>query len=452
MRKAILLAVLSLPLAAQGPYQPTAASLRTHTVPAWFEDAKFGIFIHWGLYSVPAWAPPTGELGKVDKAKWFHQNPYAEWYLNSIRLTDSPSYRHHAATYGANFDYYRFASLFEQENRAWRPGNWASLFRDCGARYVVLTTKHHDGYTLWPSEVRNPKRPQGGINPPRDLVGDLTKAVRAAGLRMGLYYSGGLDWTFETRPIATMDDLRSTAPQTPEYAAYVNAHWRELIRRYQPSVLWNDIGYPKLGKPEALFADYYNTVPEGVVNNRFSVDYADFTTPEYQQYDAITPKKWESCRGLGFSFGYNQVEGPEHVIPAPELIRLLVDIVSKNGNLLLNVGPRPDGSIPEIQLERLRALGAWLRQNGEAIYATKPWIRPASTTSDGIGVRFTQKSGSVYAILLDRPKGSETSIEGLFLPDGARVSLLGGGDIPWKQEGRAAHLTQIGRASCRERA
>ncbi|WP_321473029.1 alpha-L-fucosidase [uncultured Paludibaculum sp.] len=424
----------TLPAAFAQKYSPDWTSLKAHAVPTWFEDAKFGIFIHWGLYSVPAWAPPSGELGQVDMSKWFYQNAYAEWYLNSIRLKESDSYKHHVETYGVDFDYYRFGQMFEKQNRAWKPQSWAGLFKDCGARYVVLTTKHHDGYTLWPSKVPNPKRPQGGINSPRDLVGDLTKAVRGAGLRMGLYYSGGLDWTFEQRPIATMGDLRTTAPQTEEYARYADAHWRELIRLYQPAVLWNDIGYPKLGKPEALFADYYNAVPEGVINNRFSVDYCDFTTPEYAKYDKITPKKWESCRGLGFSFGYNQVEGAEHVIAPVALIELLVDIVSKNGNLLLNIGPKPDGSISEIQLNRLNALGAWLKANGEGVFGSRPWVRPSAKTAAGGEVRFTHKGPSLYAFLFGPQTGSAT-ITGLSLPAGAKVRALGGGAVNWKKDG-----------------
>ena len=422
-------------------YDPEWVTLMRHPVPAWFDEAKLGIFVHWGLYSVPAYAPPTGELGKVDFSKWFTYNPYAEWYANTMKIAGSPTARHHQQNYGPNFGYLDFIPQFNQAVAKWNPDQMAAAFHDAGARYVVLTTKHHDGFLLWPSRVRNPQRRADQQGATRDITGELTKAVREKGMKMGLYYSGGLDWSFVPEPIVTMGDLMQRVPQSAEYAAYADAHWRELIGRYQPSVLWNDISYPRLGETARIFAEYYNRVPDGVVNNRFNVPHSDFTTPEYSKYERIVEKKWESCRGLGFSFGYNQVEGPEHVIPAPGLIRLLVDIVSKNGNLLLNVGPRPDGSIPEIQLDRLRALGAWLRQNGEAIYASKPWIRPSAKTTDGIGVRFTQKGGSVYAILLDQPKGRETAIEGLFLPAGAKVTLLGGGDIPWKQDGHAARLT-----------
>lgn len=447
MRTAFLLATLCLPAAAQfdfGPpkkYEADWTSLMRHRVPEWFEDAKLGIFVHWGLYSVPAWAPPSGEPGKVDPARWFTLNPYAEWYSNSMRIAGSPTAGHHAKTYGAAFGYFDFVPRFNEAVARWDPAPMAAAFRDAGARYVVLTTKHHDGFLLWPSKVRSPHLPPDRQAAARDIVGDLTSAVRAQGLKMGLYYSGGLDWSFVSEPIRTMGDLFQRVPQTEEYASYADAHWRELIDRYQPSVLWDDISYPKAGQTARIFAEYYNRVPDGVINNRFNVPHSDFTTPEYSRYDRIVEKKWESCRGLGFSFGFNQVEGPEHVLPAGELIRLLVDIVSKNGNLLLNVGPRPDGTIPEIQLDRLRALGAWLRQNGEAIYSTRPWIRPAAKTTDGIGVRFTRKGDTVYAILMDRPKGGDVAIEGLFLRDGAKVTLVGGGEIGWKQEPRAARLT-----------
>jgi alpha-L-fucosidase len=416
-------------------YEPTWESIRTHTVPDWFADAKLGIFIHWGLYSVPAWAPPTGELGKVDFNKWFYQNPYAEWYLNSLRLKKSATYKHHVETYGANFDYYDFARDFNRDTQKWQPSEWARLFREAGARYAVLTTKHHDGFRLWPSRVPNPKRPGVELSAKRDLVGELTEAVRSQGLKMGLYYSGGLDWTFEPKPIANLADLKSTAPQTEEYARYADAHWRELIDLYQPSVLWNDITYPKAGKLTEIFSDYYNRVPDGLIDNRFGVEFADFTTPEYANYDKITEKKWESCRGLGFSFGYNRVEGPEHVIAPDKLIALLVDIVSKNGNLLLNIGPRPDGSISELQTDRLRELGRWLGANGEGIYGTRPWVRPSAKTPEGSGIRFTAKGDSLYAFALNRPRGATITLPSLRAAQGSSVVLLGSGtDLQWSQK------------------
>lgn len=173
--------------------------------------------------------------------------------------------------------------------------------------------------------------------------------------------------------------------------------------------------------------------------------FADFTTPEYAKYEKITQKKWESCRGLGFSFGYNQVEGPEQVIAPDKLIAMVVDIVSKNGNLLLNVGPRADGSISEIQLDRLHKLGAWMAVNGDGIYSTQPWVRPSDKTSDGVDVRYTRKGNSLYVFLLSRPQGSTVTIPGMRAADGTRIAALGGsGEVKWKQSGSDLSL-EIGR-------
>src|SRR5260370_5791324 len=150
--------------------EPTWESIRRQQVPEWYQDAKLGIFIHWGLYSVPAWAPTTGELGTVDWSKWFQQNPYAEWYLNTLRIKDSPTYKHHMETYGKDFDYYQFAPVFNKQTAKWDPVSWASVFKKTGARYAVLTAKHHDVFRLWPSKVPNLRRTGPELSPTRDLV------------------------------------------------------------------------------------------------------------------------------------------------------------------------------------------------------------------------------------------------------------------------------------------
>jgi alpha-L-fucosidase len=425
-----------------GRFIPEWRSIIRHRVPAWYEDAKLGIFIHWGLYSVPAWAPTTGELGKVDPDKWFTLNPYAEWYLNSLRIKGSPTYEHHVKTYGKDFDYYQFTPIFNQKTAKWDPDSWAALFRKVGARYVVLTTKHQDGFRLWPSKVENPRRPGPNLSAGRDLVGDLTAAVRSAGLRMGLYYSGGLDWTFTSDPIRKPTDLYRMVPQSEDYARYADAQWTELTDRYQPAVMWNDISYPKAGNIPGLFAHYYNTVADGVINNRFGVDFSDFTTPEYAKYERTTEKKWESCRGLGFSFGFNQIEGPDEVIAPDKLVALLIDIVSKNGNLLLNIGPRADGSISEIQQDRLKKLGAWLAVNGEGIFESRPWVRASASDANAPQVRFTRKGSSVYAYLLEPPGSRTFIIPGVIAEPGSKIRVLGAGeDCEWKQEGRDVQVT-----------
>ena len=141
---------------AQARYEPTWESISQHQAPEWFQDAKLGIFIHWGLYSVPGWATPTGELGKVDRNVWFKNNPYAEWYLNTLKIEGSPTEEYHAKTYGTDFGYLDFIPIFNEQVKGWNPDEWAELFREVGARYVVLTSKHHDGFTLWPSREKIP--------------------------------------------------------------------------------------------------------------------------------------------------------------------------------------------------------------------------------------------------------------------------------------------------------
>ena len=420
-----------------GSFQANWESIRTHELPRWFHDAKLGVFVHWGLYSVPAWATPVGELGSIEWSKWFMNNPYSEWYLNSLRIDGSPTQEHHRNTYGEDFDYMDFAPQFNEEAEKWDPAAMASLFAEAGAQYVVLTTKHHDGFTLWPSEIENPNLPADRRASSRDIVGELTSAVKSAQMRMGFYYSGGLDWSFNHEPINEVEEVWSTIIHTQEFADYVDAHWRELIRKYDPTILWGDIGYPEQADLASIVADFYNTHPDGLINNRFEIGkegapprHHDFVTPEYQKMDEITDYKWETCRGLGFSFGYNRVETDEHTIGEAELIHLLVDITSKNGNLLLNAGPMADGTIPEIQASRLRALGAWLGKNGEAIYRTQPWQRATGETADGIPLRFTSKGSVVYAILLGQPKSRELALDLGVSAERASVSVLGEAGTP----------------------
>ena len=416
-------------------YVATVESLRKHPLPEWYADAKLGIFIHWGLYSVPGWAVPTPSNAGLSEEEYLKNNPYAEWYLNTLRLEGSPTQKYHKQNYGPNYDYYNFADTFNKEIQRWNPDAWARVFELTGAKYVVLTTKHHEGFTLWPSEVPNPTLPANRQHASRDLVGELKTAVESHGMRMGVYYSGGYDWTFEPGPIRNWKQAKSVEPQSEEYGKYVDAQMRELIQKYKPAVLWNDINYPKSGHPLEIIAEYYNTVPDGAVDDRFGLGFADFKSPEYETLTDISEKKWEECRGLGRSFGYNRVEGEKETIKKDELIYLFVDIVSKNGNLLLDIGPQADGTIPGVQFERLLALGKWMDINKEAIYATRPWTRAEGETKDELPVRFTQTGGAVYAVLLGEPKGQTVVIKGITAKEGAKLTLLGaGGILDWKQQ------------------
>jgi len=432
------------------PYEPTLESVRRHPLPDWYQDAKLGIFVHWGLYSVPGWAAsredPFTVIAKGGFDRYFRENPYAEWYLNTLKFEDGPTRAYHDRTFGAGFAYEDFQPLFERASASWVADDWARLFEDAGAGYVVLTAKHTDGYLLWPSRVGNLRRP--GYQSTRDLVGELVSAVRARGLRAGLYYTGGMDWLLNPERIDAPEKIYSTILAGPEYAAYADAHWRELIERYRPSVLWGDIMYVRGADVPALFAHYYDRVPDGVVNDRFATTFSapkrpgmqppgchyDFLTPEYASFPDVEPEKWETCRGIGSSFGYNQLDDADSYLGADAVIRLLVDVVSKNGNLLLNVGPRADGSIHELQRACLEGLGAWLGVNGEAIRGTRPWTRAESTTACGVPVRFTRGAGALYALLLEAPRAGEVRLPDLPVADGAEVRLLGhDGSLAWRR-------------------
>jgi alpha-L-fucosidase len=400
---------------AQAPahYEPTLESLDQHPMPQWYAGAKLGIFIHWGLYSVPGWAPLTHPDHDFSSNDYIKYDPYAEWYLNTMRIDGSPTQAYHKEHYGANFSYYEFAPTFNRESKRWDPDKMAAIFHEAGARYVVLTSKHHEGFTLWPSVTPNPSPtlPKNEQHAERDIVGELTTAVQKQGLKMGLYYSGGYDWTFNTGPIQVNSDYEAVKPQSNAYGKYAFAQIHELIDRYHPAVLWNDIDWPKTGNALQVEADYYNAIPDGVIDDRFGIKHSDFTSPEYEKKDQISEKKWEECRGLGRSFGYNRAEGEAETIAPGELIALLVDIVSKNGNLLLDVGPEADGTIPPVQMERLQALGAWLKQNGEAIYDTVPWTEATGKSVAGDDLRFTRKGDDLYITIIGKPKSNELAFE-----------------------------------------
>lgn len=443
-------------------YEPTRESVDQHPVPQWFNDAKFGIFIHWGLYSVPGWA--YSEKGKsirdiheeTDEFTGQTYNPYAEWYQNTLRIEGSPTQAFHAETYGKDFPYSGFQEIFEKESQKMDPKAWAELFRKAGAKYVVMVTKHHDGYCLWPSENKNPKQPE--YQSKRDLVGELTDAVRAEGMKMGLYYSGILDWTFKKGPMNSAMRWVDHYIASDEYAAYSLAQTEELIHRYHPAVLWNDMGYPAQCDLNALFADYYNTVPEGVISERWtqrSLDgrtleeyvselekkgevtriegesRGDYTCPEYVDITSVPAKKWESCRGIGMSFGYNRNEDPANFMTGKDVIWSLADMVSKNGNLLLNVGPCADGTIQEEQIRPLLETGEWLAVNGDAIYGTTYWTeKQEDVTAEGKKVCYTRKGDVLNAIVLDDAHGKEVTIPGLQIPADAKVTVYGTAGTP----------------------
>ncbi|WP_459191122.1 alpha-L-fucosidase [Halosimplex sp. J119] len=417
-------------------YDPTWESLESHPLPDWYDDAKLGIFIHWGPYAVPGWAP----LGS-----------YAEWYPYHMYDADSEHYDYHREHYGEDVSYLDLAERWEAEN--WDPDRWAELFDDVGARYVVMTAEHHDGFPLWPTHYS--KYNAGEMGPERDLVGELCEAVRDRGLRFGgsyhanlNYYQPGFEGQFG-HPDFHAETVEDAQPGS-EYVDFMNAKHRELIRRYEPDLLWFDVPRAEgdhLGAQE-LLAEYYETAANDwekgvVVNDRAASDswghYGDFVTPEYDHPDGRLEKKWELCRGIGSSFGFNRNEGPDEHMNGSDLIQLFVDVVSRNGNLLINVGPRADGTIPDLQREPLEALGGWLSDHEEAIYGTRSWEHYEDEEAD-IDVRYTWRDGTLYAHLMEWP--DDVSLGALGSSRGDDVALLSGGErIPVDAERDANALT-----------
>ena len=363
---------------------PSWEQLDRRPVPEWFQNAKLGIFIHWGLYSVPAWATNS-------QADGFGSN-YAEWYWERLYNKKLKIHQEfvdfHNKTYGPQFPYQEFASRFTCE--LYDPAFWAQLFKKAGARYVVLTSKHHDGFTLWPSQQSwNWNAMNRG--PRRDLAGELSTAVKAAGLKMGFYYSL-YEWY---NPL-----YRSNVAQ------YVDQHMlpqlKDLVMRYRPDIVWPDGEWEHsdtVWRSREFLNWLYTESPvrETVAtNDRWGAgrDHGGYNTSEYGSGKSTLERPWEECRGIGQSFGYNRNENLEQYASSRELIHQLIDIVARGGNLLLNIGPAADGSIPVIMQQRLIDLGNWLRINGEGIYDTRAWKKaPGDSTQF-----YTVKGRDLYLI------------------------------------------------------
>ncbi len=358
---AIIMFVLA-GFSAQAQVQPTWESLNQRGYPQWFQDAKLGIFIHWGLYSVPAYASKEG---------------YGEWFYRGL-MQKVPE-RTHIMSYYADttkpvFDQYKELTKFWHAE-LWNPDDWAQMFKDAGAKYVVLVTKHHDGYCLWDSPFQ-PEWNSVVSGPRRNIVEELTTAVRDKGLRMGFYYSLP-EWS-NPRHIWMVDPDNEIGDYVDNYMV---PQFKELVGRYKPDLLFSDGDWNNTAeqlRSQELISWYYNTVgADAIVNNRWGNGTKHgFLTPEYSAGIANTEVPWAECRGFGRSFGLNRNEDLDNYMTDKELIQHFVELVAHGGGMTLNVGPYADGTIPLIQQERLRALGKWLKINGEAIYGTRPYEIP----------------------------------------------------------------------------
>jgi alpha-L-fucosidase len=407
-------------------YESTWASIDSRPTPSWYTDAKFGIFIHWGLYSVPAFAPVRAK----------NQTPYAEWYWHSLtngmkakrpNEDGAATWAFHKKTYGPTFPYFDFAPMFRAE--LYDPDRWADLFVNSGARYVALTSKHHEGFTLWRNEQANKAygRPWNSVDvgPKRDVLLDLMTAGRKRGLQMGIYYSL-YEWY---NPLWLADKQR-----------FVREHlfpqFKDVVNHVQPSIIFSDgeweLPSDQWHSPE-LLAWLFNESPVAdsvVIDDRWGKEtrhqHGGYFTTEYTSGMQQSSHPWEESRGMGFSYGYNRNETLTDYHTDRQLLMMLVDIVSRGGNLLLDIGPRADGGIPVVMEERLKQIGDWLRPNGEAIYSTHPWVR-AAQWSPGVVPHLEQKEFmSDYDIskMVDDPPATYARVDAFFTAKGDAVYAI----------------------------
>lgn len=441
-RSCLLLLLLGCTTAlAETRYEAKWESLDKRPCPQWFLDAKFGIFIHWGVYSVPAW-------GKVGE--------YAEWYWNKMhdQKPNNVWWQFHQANFGEKFEYKDFAPRFRAE--LFDAAKWADIFARSGAKYIVPTSKHHEGFCLWPSAEASKTwgRPWNAveIGPKRDLMAELAEATRKRGLKFGFYYSL-YEWY---NPLWLSDHKR-----------YVDEHmfpqFKDVVTRYQPAIIFSDGEWEissKEWKSEQLLAWLLNESSckdEVVINDRWGKDcrhkHGGYWTTEYAAGMKDDSHAWEESRGMAYSYGYNRAERIDDYKTSREFIMVLCDLVSRGGNLLLDIGPNADGTIPVIMEQRLLEIGDWLRVNGEAIYGSRfagrgcQWSagkRPGQqygeymvkyNLMEQIGAQpkddravkqafFTRKSGVLYAITPGWP-GKELVLRDIEVPADATISLLG---------------------------
>jgi alpha-L-fucosidase len=425
----------------EGPFRPDWGSLSHWEVPAWYKDAKFGIFIHWGVYSVPAFG--------------------SEWYPRQMYLQGTPENKHQIEKYGplAKFGYKDFIPMFKAEH--YDPEAWAQLFKEAGAKYVVPVFEHHDGFQMYDSDLSDWTAKKMG--PKRDLAGDLAKAVRAEGLHLGAsshrvehdwFMDGGREIDSDVNDpkyasfygpaqVRIQDGKEAQGSNLSQDWTYVSSAYcedwlarsAEIVKKYHPDFIFFDwwIGQPSVRPYLAKFAAYYynesqKNGPVGIISYKWvdMQEHSGLLDIERGQLPDIRPQYWQTDTSVSNkSWGY--IEHDTFKTPI-FIIDQLADVVSKNGNLLINVGPRSDGTIPDEVKQVLKAVGGWLRINGDAIYGTRPWKSygegPTQVAAGSFhdsdtkpytaeDFRFTTKGNNLYAIELGWPQSGEAVIHAL---------------------------------------
>ncbi|KAJ3645946.1 hypothetical protein Zmor_023563 [Zophobas morio] len=399
-------------------YEANWDSLDSRPLPDWYDKAKIGIFLHWGVYSVPS-------LGN-------------EWFWSSWVGGNSEIVNFIEKNYPPNWTYQDFAEQFTAE--FYDPDTWADLFKNSGAKYVVLTSKHHEGYAMWPSKYSYSWN-ANDVGPHRDLLGDLAKAVRSKDLHFGLYHSL-LEWY---HPLYEDDKANNWA--TSNFVdSKVIPEMKELISTYEPEVLWSDGNWESpdtYWKATEFLAWLYNESPVKdviVSNDRWGSNTQCIHGDIYTCYDkynpgVLQPHKWENAMTVDRnSWGYRRTIKISDILTIHELIETLTQTISCGGNILINVGPTKEGTIVPIFQERLLQLGTWLGINGDAIYESVPWSVQNDTLTSGVW--YTSKDSDVYAIVLNWPDGNVLNL-GAATPlfgSSSEVILLGNQDqsLTWE--------------------
>ncbi|HPT63111.1 MAG TPA: alpha-L-fucosidase [Candidatus Atribacteria bacterium] len=442
----------------EGPFEPTWESLSNYKIPSWFEEAKFGIFIHFGAYSVPAFGN--------------------EWYPRNMYIQGSREFEHHIKTYGEHnkFGYKDFIPLFKAEK--FNPEHWANVFRKSGAKYVIPVAEHHDGFAMYDCSFT--RWCAAKIGPQRDIVGELAQAARKNFLTFGISYHRAEHWWFFHEGTKFDSDVLNPeyidlyGPAQPENMQPTEEfleNWYlrlcEIVDKYKPQIIYFDWWIEKpVFEPylKRFAAYYYNRAYEW--NREVVISYKLNSFPrkcalydiERGKIDDIDPIPWQMDAPIS-KVSWSYVEEKEYKT-TEEILCDLVDIVSKNGNLLLNTGPRPNGTIPEEEENILLEIGKWLLANGEAIYGTKPWkiygegltklptgsfVDTTKVSYTGEDFRFTTKGDILYAFLMGKPEKEEIFIQSLgynlplFKNEIEKVEVLGEGrkeEIVWKREER----------------
>ena len=449
---------------ANGPFQPNWESLKTHQDPEWFRNAKFGIYTHWGPVTVGAEDGPAG----------------GQWYGHSMYDTNSPTFKYHQKKYGGQhtIGYKDMVPKFTAEK--FNADDWADLFAKAGAKFAGPVAVHHDNFAMWDSQLT--RWNSLNMGPHRDITGELERAIRAHGLKFITTFHHGYAWRY-FEPAFKFDaadgqnaDLYTEvhAPKAPASQHFQDmwlAMVDEVLQKYQPDLIWFDFEFFAVIQPDyekKLFADAYDWAAQnnrtiGVCQKSRDIHkYTSILDFERGREDKITPYPWLTDSAAGEWF--HQKSAPYKSIST--LVTTLVDIVSKNGCLLLDVGPAADGTIPPTARERLRGMGDWLRVNGDAIYGTRPWTiygeGPTKQAKAGgfsenadkpftaQDIRFTTKGDALYAIALGVPQ-AKLKINSLGLAAGKidSITLLGSdAKLDWKQDADALTIQPATKWPC----